>query len=160
MLYHHMETIYSKFCQNLSFHNNNPTNPLMSGNFDCTKDKLYLFCGKNGCLNKGLVVLCFLIEHSKLLLARSSLHFVLCLGFSVKYAMCKGGTEDLVMYGVQFGIHQRLVRKFEKVGAISEEKAVTRDDANLDLQEQYWLDYFAGTFLGKIKKTRDQRYYI
>ena len=66
----------------------------------------------------------------------------------------------MVMYGVQFGIHQRLVRKFEKVGAISEEKAVTRDDANLDLQEQYWLDYFAGTFLGKIKKTRDQRYYI
>jgi hypothetical protein len=66
----------------------------------------------------------------------------------------------LVMYDVQFGIHQRLIRKFEKAGATSEEKAVTLEEAKLDLQEQYWLDYFAGTFLGKIKKTRDQRYYI
>jgi len=64
------------------------------------------------------------------------------------------------MYGVQFGIHQSLIRKFERAGAISEEKAVTVDEVNLDLQEQYWLDYFAGTFLGKIKKTRDHRYYI
>jgi lysozyme family protein len=64
------------------------------------------------------------------------------------------------MYGVQFGIHQRLVRKFEKAGATSEEKAVTLEEAKLDLQEEYWLDYFAGTFLGKIKKTRGQRYYI
>ena len=64
------------------------------------------------------------------------------------------------MYDIQFAIHQRLIRKFEKAGAISEEKAVTFDEADLDLQEQYWLDYFAGTFLGRIKKTRDQRYYI
>jgi hypothetical protein len=64
------------------------------------------------------------------------------------------------MYDVQFGIHQRLVRKFEKAGATSEEKAVTHDEAKLDMQEQYWLGYFAGTFLGKIKKTRDNRYYI
>ena len=66
----------------------------------------------------------------------------------------------MVMYDIQFGIHQRLVRKFEKAGATSEEKAVTFEEANLDMQEQYWLDYFAGTFLGKIKKTRDHRYYI
>ena len=66
----------------------------------------------------------------------------------------------MVMYGVQFGIQQRLVRKFEKAGATSEQKAVTFVEAKLDLQEQYWLDYFAGTFLGKIKKTRDHRYYI
>ena len=64
------------------------------------------------------------------------------------------------MYDVQFGIHQSLIRKFRKAGAISEEKAVRSDEADLDLQEQYWLDYFAGTFLGKIKKTRDHRYYI
>ena len=66
----------------------------------------------------------------------------------------------MVMYDVQFGILQRLVRKFEKAGATSEDKAVTFDQAKLDMQEQYWLDYFAGTFLGKIKKTRDHRYYI
>jgi hypothetical protein len=66
----------------------------------------------------------------------------------------------LVMYDVQFAIHQRLVRKFRKAGATSEEKAVTFEEADLDLQEQYWLDYFAGVFLGRIKKTKDQRYYI
>ncbi|MHC3129416.1 MAG: hypothetical protein IBV52_04995 [Candidatus Bathyarchaeota archaeon] len=64
------------------------------------------------------------------------------------------------MSGIQFKMHQRLIHKFEKAGAISEEKAVTFDEADLDLQEQYWLGYFAGIFLGRIKKTRDHRYYI
>ena len=40
------------------------------------------------------------------------------------------------------------------------DKAVTIEEAELDLKEQAWLDYFAGAFLGKIKKTEDQRYYI
>jgi len=66
----------------------------------------------------------------------------------------------LSMSGIQFKMHQRIIHKFEKAGAISEEKAVTFDEANLDLQEQYWLGYFAGIFLGRIKKTRDHRYYI
>jgi len=44
------------------------------------------------------------------------------------------------MYDVQFGIHQRLVRKFEKAGAISEEKAVTFEEAKLDLQELFWAE--------------------
>lgn len=52
------------------------------------------------------------------------------------------------------------MRKFEKAGATSEENAVTFEEANLDIQEQYWLDYFAGSFLGSIKKTNDHRYYI
>jgi hypothetical protein len=64
------------------------------------------------------------------------------------------------MSGIQFKMRQRLVRKFEKAGATSEETAVTFVEAKLDLQEQYWLDYFAGSFLGSIKKTRDHRYYI
>ena len=64
------------------------------------------------------------------------------------------------MSGIQFKIHQRIIHKFEKAGATSWEKAVTFDEANLDLQEQYWLGYFAGIFLGRIKKTRDHRYYI
>ena len=63
------------------------------------------------------------------------------------------------MSGIQFKIHQRIIKKFEKVGAISEETAVTIADAKLDLQEQGWLDYFAGSFLGSIKKTKDYRYY-
>ena len=64
------------------------------------------------------------------------------------------------MFGIQFKMHQRLIHKFKKAGAISEEKAVTFYEADLDLQEQYWLDYFAGSFLGSIKKTRDHRYYL
>jgi hypothetical protein len=64
------------------------------------------------------------------------------------------------MYDIQYAVHQRLIHKFRKAGATSEEKAVTYDEANLDLQEQYWLPYFAGTFLGKIKRTKDHRYYV
>ena len=64
------------------------------------------------------------------------------------------------MSGFQFKIKSRLMRKFEKAGATSEENAVTFEEANLDEQEQYWLDYFAGSFLGSIKKTNDHRYYI
>ena len=40
------------------------------------------------------------------------------------------------------------------------DSAVTFEEANLDVQEQYWLDYFAGSFLGCIKKTGDHRYYV
>jgi len=64
------------------------------------------------------------------------------------------------MSGIQFKMHQRIIHKFEKAGATSWEKAVTFVEADLDLQEQYWLGYFAGIFLGRIKKTRDHRYYV
>ena len=64
------------------------------------------------------------------------------------------------MSGIQFKIHSRLIRKFEKAGATSIETAVTFKEAKLNVQEQYWLDYFAGSFLGSIKKTKDNRYYI
>ena len=72
----------------------------------------------------------------------------------------KEGSKDLSMSGIQFKMQSRLIRKFEKAGATSEEKAVTFEEANLDVQEQYWLDYFAGVFLGKIKKTENHRYYL
>jgi hypothetical protein len=64
------------------------------------------------------------------------------------------------MSGIQFKMHQKIIHKFEKVGATSIEKAVTFEEADLDLQEQYWLSYFAGIFLGRIKKTEDHRYYL
>jgi hypothetical protein len=57
-------------------------------------------------------------------------------------------------------MRQRIVNKLEKVGATSIEKAVTIKEAELDLQEQKWLGYFAGVFLGTIKKTEDHRYYV
>ena len=63
------------------------------------------------------------------------------------------------MSGIELKIRQRINRKFEKVGAISKKSAVTVIEANLDLQEQYWLPYLVGSILGSIRKTRDNRYY-
>ncbi len=62
--------------------------------------------------------------------------------------------------GIQFRMRYRIASKIEKAGATSKEKAVTIEDAKLDLQERGWLNYFAGAFMGKIKKTEDNRYYI
>ena len=57
-------------------------------------------------------------------------------------------------------MQHKLVRKLEKAGAISVESAVPFEKANLTEQEEYWLDYFAGAFLGKIKKTKTRLYYV
>ncbi len=54
----------------------------------------------------------------------------------------------------------KIIFKLKKAGATSKEKAVTVEKAELGFQEQKWLSYFAGTFLGRIKKTEDKRYYI
>ena len=62
--------------------------------------------------------------------------------------------------GIQFKMRYRIVSKIEKAGATSKDKAVTIEEAELDLKEQNWLNYFAGAFLGKIKKTENKRYYI
>jgi hypothetical protein len=60
---------------------------------------------------------------------------------------------------IELKMRQRIIRKFEKIGANSKKTAVTVMDANLDLQEQYWLPYLVGNLLGSIRKTRDNRYY-
>jgi hypothetical protein len=54
----------------------------------------------------------------------------------------------------------KILNKLRKAGAVSKACAVTIGEAHLDYQEQMWLDYFAGAFLGRIKKTDDRRYYI
>ena len=56
--------------------------------------------------------------------------------------------------GTEVVMEYRLVRKIEKAGATSKGRAITFDEAKLDIVEQYWLDYFAGVFIGKIKKTK------
>jgi len=65
----------------------------------------------------------------------------------------------LSLSGFQFKMHYKILHKLRKAGAISKDSAVTTGEAELDGQEQMWLDYFAGEFLGKIKKTQDRRYY-
>ena len=62
--------------------------------------------------------------------------------------------------GVQFKMRYKILNKLRKAGAVSQDNAVTIGEAELDYPEQMWLDYFAGAFLGKIKKTDDRRYYI
>ena len=62
--------------------------------------------------------------------------------------------------GIQFRMRYRIVTKIGKAGATSIENAVTIEEAKLNLEEMQWLDYFAGAFLGEIKKTEDKRYYI
>ena len=62
--------------------------------------------------------------------------------------------------GIQFKMQYRIISKLRKASATSKEKAVTIEEADLDLQEMYWLDYFAGAFMGKVKKTERHRYYI
>ena len=71
-----------------------------------------------------------------------------------------GGSKIQTRFGTEFLMEHRIIRKFEKAGATSKEKAVTINEAKLDLEELCWLDYFAGAFLGKIKKTENHLYYI
>jgi len=66
----------------------------------------------------------------------------------------------LSLSGFQFKMHYKILHKLRKAGAISKDSAVTSGEAELDRQEQMWLDYFAGAFLGRIKKTQDHRYYV
>lgn len=62
--------------------------------------------------------------------------------------------------GFQYKIQYKILHKLEKAGAKSKDTAVTCGEAELDDQEEIWLDYFAGAFLDRIKKTTDHRYYI
>jgi hypothetical protein len=65
----------------------------------------------------------------------------------------------LSMSRIEFKMRQRINQKFETVGATSKKTAVTFMEANLDLQEQYWLPYLVGNLIGRIRKTDDNRYY-
>ena len=57
-------------------------------------------------------------------------------------------------------MEQHIRAKLQSVDAISIDKAVTIKEANLNMQEQNWLDYVAGGLFAKVKKTKDRRYYI
>jgi hypothetical protein len=62
--------------------------------------------------------------------------------------------------GTLYAMRQRIIDKLLNVNATSKEKAVTAQQANLDVQEQNWLRYVAGGFLASVKKTKDKRYYV
>lgn len=62
--------------------------------------------------------------------------------------------------GTVFAMQERIIVKLLARDAISRKKAVTIQEANLDMQEQNWINYVAGGLLSKVKKTKDKRYYV
>ena len=66
----------------------------------------------------------------------------------------------MALSGVQFKIHHKIILKIEKAGGTSQDKAVTIEEAGLNIQEQLWLDYFTGASIDIIRKIGDTRYYI
>jgi hypothetical protein len=53
-------------------------------------------------------------------------------------------------------VHARIWTKLTAAGATSIERAVTVQEAHLDMQEQNWLNYFAGGLFAMVKKTQDK----
>lgn len=62
--------------------------------------------------------------------------------------------------GTIYAMQQRIRAKLLAMGATSREKAVTAQEADLDMQESNWLPYVAGGLFAKVKKTKDKRYYV
>jgi len=65
------------------------------------------------------------------------------------------GIYDLSLSAFHFITLHIIISKIERAGATSKEKAVTIEEAESDLQERQWLNYFAGAFLSEIKKTKN-----
>ena len=53
-----------------------------------------------------------------------------------------------------------IMDKLRSVGATSKDKAVTIEEANLDMRELNWLSCIAGGMFASVKKTRNKRYYV
>ena len=58
-----------------------------------------------------------------------------------------------------FKMEQRIRDKLLSAGATSVDKAVTMEEADLDMEEQNWMDYVAGGLFSAVKMTRNRRYY-
>ncbi len=61
--------------------------------------------------------------------------------------------------GILCGIEESIRIKLVAAGATSHEKAISPEDANLDAQEQNWLQYIAGGLFARVKKTAGNLYY-
>jgi hypothetical protein len=65
-----------------------------------------------------------------------------------------------VTSGTLFAMQQSIRTKLLAIGATSREKAVTAQEAHLNMQERNWLHYIAGGLFARVKKTKDNRYYV
>jgi len=61
--------------------------------------------------------------------------------------------------GTVFKMEQGIKAKLVAAGATSEAKAVTSQDADLDMQEENWLGYVAGGLFATAKK-KGNKYYV
>jgi len=65
-----------------------------------------------------------------------------------------------VVSGTLFSMEERIRTKLLKAGATSHEKAVTAQEADLDMQEGNWIHYIAGGLFAGVKKTAANLYYV
>jgi hypothetical protein len=65
-----------------------------------------------------------------------------------------------VVSGTLFSMEERIKAKLVAAGATSMEKAVTAQEAHLDMQEQNWIHYIAGGLFARVKKTATNLYYV
>jgi len=65
-----------------------------------------------------------------------------------------------VVSGTLFAVQQCIIAKLLAMDATSSKKAVTAQEAHLNMQEQNWLHYIAGGLFARVKQTKDKRYYI
>ena len=62
--------------------------------------------------------------------------------------------------GTLFCMEERIRVKLLAAGATSREKAVTSEEAQLDMQEENWIHYIAGGMFAQVKKTTANLYYV
>jgi len=62
--------------------------------------------------------------------------------------------------GTMYGVEESIKAKLAAVGATSSDKAVSPEDANLNMQEQNWLHYIAGGMFAQVKKAAGNLYYV
>jgi len=65
-----------------------------------------------------------------------------------------------VVSGTLFSMEERIKIKLLAAGATSQEKAVTAQEACLDMQEGNWIHYIAGGLFANVKKTASNLYYV
>ena len=61
--------------------------------------------------------------------------------------------------GTVFKMEEGIKAKLAAAGATSEAKAVTIEEADLDMQEENWISYVAGGLFALVKK-KGNKYYV
>ena len=109
--------------------------------------------------------LIYLVDYIIIVIDRILLAYVyeeyvfFCLLQILKYLLEEVGDMEVVS-GTLFAMEASIRAKLLAVGATSRNKAATVQEAHLDVQEQNWLHYIAGGLFARVKKTKDERFYV